>query len=136
MQSASFTTVINARSFQLAEEKFTGDLVGIIGDFGEIHNHVKINKKIVKSSLKYSLEAWVVRKQKQKQKEIKKEVNKEVKRTWNFSVCEMKHIWVQKAAKRSILSESVFTFIVLNLPARDSYIPNSAFHKEHFVVKK
>ena len=53
-------------SFQLAEEKFAGDLVGIIGDFGEIHNHVKINKKIVKGSLQYSLAAWVVRKQKQK----------------------------------------------------------------------
>lgn len=53
-------------NFQLAEEKFAGDLVGIIGDFGEFHNHVKVNKKIVKSSLQYSLEAWVVRKQKQK----------------------------------------------------------------------
>ena len=25
-------------SFQLAEEKFAGDSVGIIGDFGEFHN--------------------------------------------------------------------------------------------------
>ena len=32
--------------------------------------------------------------------------------------------------------QSVFTFIVLNVPARDSYIPNTAFHKEHFLVKK
>ena len=32
--------------------------------------------------------------------------------------------------------QSVFTFIVLNVPARDSCIPNSAFHKERFVVKK
>lgn len=41
-----------ADSFQLAEEKFAGDLVGIIGDFGEIHNHVKINKLRVKNSEK------------------------------------------------------------------------------------